>query len=94
METVMKTRNVTVPELGLIAGTRAMIGFGAGLLLADKFRPEEKRAIGWILLGVGLFITVPLAAEVFLEPEANGRKNGRGSDGARARENEMAASGA
>jgi hypothetical protein len=31
-----KAKSVTVPEIALIAATRGMIGFGAGLLLAIK----------------------------------------------------------
>jgi hypothetical protein len=31
-------KSLTVPEIAIIAATRGAIGFGAGLLLADKFR--------------------------------------------------------
>jgi hypothetical protein len=56
---------VTIPELALIAGTRAMAGFGLGLLLADCLSEEKRRAIGWTLLLVGGLTTIPLAFEVF-----------------------------
>ena len=57
----MKTYTVTVPEVGLVAVTRAMAGAGIGLLVADHLRPETRRAIGWTLLAVGALTTVPIA---------------------------------
>jgi len=57
----MKKRDVTLPELALIAGTRAMLGFGIGLLLADKMPREQRKAIGWTLTIVGAATTIPLA---------------------------------
>src|SRR5260370_34135464 len=68
-EQTMIRRTITLPELGLIAGTRAMAGVGIGLLLADRLNPERRRAIGWTLLAVGALTTIPLAAEVFLSHE-------------------------
>ena len=56
----MKTYTVTVPEVGLVAVTRAMAGAGVGLLVADYLRPETRRAVGWTLLGVGIVTTVPI----------------------------------
>ena len=56
--------HVTFPELGLIAGTRAMAGAGLGLLLADSLSPEVRRAVGWTLLLIGALTTIPLAFEV------------------------------
>ena len=65
----MKKHEVTVPEVGLIAITRAMLGAGIGLLLADKLAPEHRRAIGWTLVAVGVITTVPLAMEVLGDQE-------------------------
>lgn len=55
---------LTFPEIGLIAGTRAMLGAGAGLLLADRLNDTQRKAIGWTLLIVGAVSTVPLVMEV------------------------------
>jgi hypothetical protein len=60
----MRETQVTLPELGLIAGTRVALGVGLGLLLAGRLSPEQRRAAGWALLLVGAATTVPLAFEV------------------------------
>ena len=61
----MKQAHISLPELGLIAGTRGALGFGLGLLLADRWSTEQRRGIGWGLFVVGLASTIPLALEVF-----------------------------
>ena len=62
---IMKKRELSIPEIGLIAATRGMIGFGAGLLLADKFGKERRRGLGWSLLLAGAASTIPIALHVF-----------------------------
>ena len=69
-----KAKSVTVPELALIAATRGMIGFGAGLLLADKINRNKRKVVGWSLFLSGLASTVPIAMHVF------GKKNGTESE--------------
>ena len=61
----MKKAELSLPEVALIAGTRGMLGAGAALLLADKLNEDQRRAIGWTLLIVGVVSTVPLAIDVF-----------------------------
>jgi hypothetical protein len=61
---VVLERRITLAELGLIGGTRAALGAGLGLLLADRLAPEQRRAVGWTLLLMGIVTTVPLAIEV------------------------------
>ena len=56
---------ITVPELTLVAGTRAALGVGLGLLLAGALSDEQRRSVGWTLLLVGAATTIPLAFEVF-----------------------------
>ena len=60
----MKETRLTLPEVGMIAGTRMALGAGLGLLLAGRLSDEQRRAIGWVLLGVGVISTIPLALEV------------------------------
>ncbi|MGD0585605.1 MAG: hypothetical protein ABSA86_07485 [Oryzomonas sp.] len=57
----MKEIRVLLPELGLIAGTRAALGGGAALLLAERLNKEQRKAVGWTLLLVGVVTTIPLA---------------------------------
>jgi len=61
----MKKSALTLPEIMLIAGTRVMVGVGAGLLLADIIREDKKKKIGWSLFLVGAISTIPLAIDVF-----------------------------
>lgn len=67
--TISEAKHVTVPELAVIAATRGAIGFGAGLLLANKFGDQRRKALGWSLFLTGLASTVPIALHVF------GKKN-------------------
>src|SRR5437763_13910193 len=60
----MKTSELTIPEVALIAGTRGMLGAGIGLLLADKLDPDRRNAVGWTLVLVGALTTIPLVMEV------------------------------
>jgi uncharacterized membrane protein len=60
----MRETRISLPELILVAGTRAALGAGIGLLLADRLSQEERRAIGWTLFFVGALTTIPLAFEV------------------------------
>ena len=62
---ISEPKKVTVPQLMFIAATRGMIGFGAGLLLADKFKSERRRILGWSLFLSGLASTIPIAMKVF-----------------------------
>ena len=60
----MRETQLTFPELALIAGTRGALGFGLGLLLADRFPKRQREAVGWTLVMIGLVTTIPLAIEV------------------------------
>jgi hypothetical protein len=49
----------------MIAGTRAMLGAGAALLLADVFNSrEQRRAVGWTLLSIGAITTIPILLQL------------------------------
>jgi hypothetical protein len=60
----MRQVSLAVPELALIAGTRVALGAGLAILLGERLSREQRRAIGWTLLAVGLISTAPLAAHV------------------------------
>jgi EamA domain-containing membrane protein RarD len=61
----MLTTQLRLPELGLIAGTRGMLGAGVALLLADKLNDQQRRSVGWTLLAIGAVSTIPLVMMVF-----------------------------
>ena len=61
----MKTINLKLPELGLLAITRAALGAGVALLISHKLDDQQRRAAGLALVLVGLLTTVPFALQVF-----------------------------
>ncbi len=61
----MKEKQLTIPELMLVAGTRAALGAGVGLLLTDRMGRKQRRAAGWALFLVGAATTVPLVLQIF-----------------------------
>ena len=63
-------KTLTVPQIALIAGTRGALGFGAGLLLANKFGRTKRKALGWSLFLSGLASTIPIALHLFRKKEA------------------------
>ena len=65
----MKHHEVTVPQISLIAGTRALLGAGIALLLSEKLSDEQRRAIGWTLVAVGALTTIPLAVQLLSDEE-------------------------
>jgi hypothetical protein len=66
--------DLTLPELGLIAGTRGALGAGIALLVGDKLSAEQRRSVGWTLLLVGAISTIPLAIDVFGKSRRVGRE--------------------
>jgi hypothetical protein len=65
MKHSLRKTTVSLPELALIAGTRAILGIGIGLLLADRVNPDQRKAVGWTMFSIGAISTIPLAFEVF-----------------------------
>ncbi|MEO8526689.1 MAG: hypothetical protein ABI460_18320 [Caldimonas sp.] len=60
----MFTTELPLPELALVVGTRGLLGAGLGLLLADRIDADQRRAVGWALVAIGVVTTVPLALMV------------------------------
>lgn len=60
----MKDRRVSLPELALLAATRGMLGFGAGLLIAEHVGRDHRKLVGAVLVGIGALSTIPLAIRV------------------------------
>ena len=61
----MRERPLTIPKIGLIAGTRVALGVGIGLLISDRLYKDQRRALGWALVGMGVLTTVPIVAGIF-----------------------------
>jgi hypothetical protein len=61
----MKTIELKLPELSLLAMTRVMLGVGVGLLASAKLDERQRRAVGVALVAVGVITTVPFAMKVF-----------------------------
>jgi len=62
-----KQLDLSPPELGFIAATRALLGAGVGLLLADKLSRGKRHGIGLTLVAIGVLTTVPVAYALFGE---------------------------
>ena len=61
---VKKERKLTIPEIALIGGTRAALGAGLGLLLAEKLKGNPRRAVGLTLFLAGAVSTIPIVRNV------------------------------
>ena len=69
----MKAKNLTIPEIILIAGTRVALGAGIGLLISHKLNKDQSRGAGWALLGFGILTTIPIAMGVIGKPSDDER---------------------
>jgi len=67
----MKTAELTMPEIALIAGTRGVLGAGLALLLADRLTEDQRKAAGWAMFLIGAISTIPLVLDVFCKAIAN-----------------------
>jgi hypothetical protein len=61
----MKTFDLPVPAFFFIVGTRALLGAGIGLLVADKLDRKCRRGVGATLVILGALTTVPAAFLLF-----------------------------
>ena len=61
----MITTELRLPEIGLLAGTRGLLGAGIALLIADRLSGAQRKDIGWTLVAIGVVTTLPLALMVF-----------------------------
>lgn len=61
----MKETHLSFPELAFTVSTRAMLGAGIALLLAERLTSEQRKAVGATLAVVGLLTTIPTVWAVF-----------------------------
>ena len=57
----MKRLDLSFPQFGFIVATRAALGAGVGLLLAQRIGRRRQRAIGATLVAIGALTTIPAA---------------------------------
>jgi len=60
----MMERQLSIPDLILIIGTRIALGIGIGLLISEKLNRDQRRSAGMALVAVGAATTVPLAIKI------------------------------
>jgi hypothetical protein len=60
----VKRVELPVPEIGIIAVTRAMLGAGIGLMVAEKLSERQRRVIGRTLFLIGVLSTIPLVKDI------------------------------
>jgi hypothetical protein len=60
----MKELILNVPTFAFVVGTRAALGVGVGLLLAERLSASRRRAIGGALVAIGAATTVPALMSV------------------------------
>ena len=70
--TRMRQATLTIPEVGVIAATRVMVGAGAALLLAERLSPGKRRMMGWPLLLLGVLSTIPIVIDVVRKTHCRG----------------------
>ena len=68
----LRERTLTLPEIGLIAGTRVALGVGIGLLVAERLNRDTRKGAACALLAVGAITTIPLVIGVLTKHSANG----------------------
>jgi hypothetical protein len=60
----VKRVELPVPEIGILAVTRAMLGAGVGLMVAEKLSERHRRVIGRTLFLIGVLSTIPLVKDI------------------------------
>ena len=65
----MREKALTLPEIGIIAGTRVAFGVGLGLLLAEKLRGDTRKGACCALLLVGALSTIPIVLGILAKPQ-------------------------
>jgi hypothetical protein len=60
----VKRVELPVPEIGILAVTRAMLGAGVGLMVAEKLSERQRKVIGRTLFLIGVLSTIPLVKDI------------------------------
>jgi hypothetical protein len=57
----MNRFRLSIPQIMFVAGTRAALAGGVGLLVSERLQKRSRRRLGWILTSIGALTTVPAA---------------------------------
>lgn len=69
----MKRYSVTLLQVGLLSGSRAIASAGLAFLLAGKMGVDHRKAAGWSLLGAGSVMYLTLVADMMLRDREPGK---------------------
>lgn len=69
----VKTYPVTLLQIGILSGTRAIAAAGLAFVLAEKIPRDQRRAIGWSLLGSGTVVFVGLLIDLLARNKNSSR---------------------
>ena len=61
----MRTVTLPLPIFGFVVATRAALGVGIGLILAERLSSQKRRIVGPALIAFGAATTVPAVRWVF-----------------------------
>jgi hypothetical protein len=70
----MKELVLDLPTFAFVVSTRAALGVGIGLLMAERIPADRRRAIGGALVAMGAATTIPAAMSVFRNVRRRGRR--------------------
>jgi hypothetical protein len=65
----MKTIELKLSEIGLLAITRAALGAGLALLISTRLDDRQRRAVGLALTLVGVLTTIPFAMRLLADTD-------------------------
>lgn len=68
----MTEKALSIPEIMLIAGTRAALGAGVGLLVAEKLNRDTRKGAACVLLIIGILSTIPIVVGILGKPNVGG----------------------
>jgi len=60
----MKHIVLTLPRFAMVVSTRAALGAGIGLLVSPKLPDARRRALGAMLVAIGVVTTIPAVMSV------------------------------
>jgi len=63
-----------LPTFAFVVTTRAALGVGIGLLLAERIPADRRRAVGGALVAMGAATTIPAMMAVFQNLRRRGRR--------------------